>query len=296
MYLSFDEIRSSLRDWRDSNVRCSKKVVQCGEFLFKKDLMSSFNDEVWLVYEQILIASLDTQRFDMAQQCLVKLSNNFPESNRIKKLAGLKLEAQGYYQKALEVYDEIIEKDPTNAAARKRKVVVLKSQGKNVEAIKELTVYLHTFMSDQDAWLELSELYLKELDYNKAAFCLEELLLSKPFNHLFHQRLAEIRYSQGGTENIELARQYFAQAVKISGNTNIRALYGLLLSSASLSSSKPSAKNSNPKYAVWAAKMVKTKYRQTWDYSHNSDNKHIPKDDFPSLTASVDKMLEEMHI
>jgi len=295
--LSFEEVRTSLREWRDSNERFSKKVVQCGEYLFKKDLMSSFNDEAWLVYEQILIASLDLQRFDIAQHCLVKLSNNFPDSNRIKKLSGMKLEAQGYYHKAIELYDEIIEKDPTNAAARKRKVAVFKSQGKNLEAIKELTVYLHTFMSDQDAWLELSDLYLKELDYAKAAFCIEEVLIAKPFNHLYHQRLAEIRYSQGGTENIELARQSFAQAVKLSGNTNVRALYGLLLSSASLSSSKPSTKNNHSKYAVWAAKMVKNKYRFVWDSSQNSETvKLTPKDDLPSLTASIDKMLEETHI
>lgn len=86
MYLSFEEIRSSLREWRDSNERCSKKIVQCGEFLFKKDLMSNFNDEQWLVYEQIFIASLDLQRFEIAEHCLGKLSKNFPDSNRVKKI------------------------------------------------------------------------------------------------------------------------------------------------------------------------------------------------------------------
>lgn len=50
-------------------------------------------------------------------------------------------------------------------------------------------------MSDQEAWHELCHLYLIEYDYSKAAFCMEELLLHNPHNHLIHQRLAEIRYT-----------------------------------------------------------------------------------------------------
>lgn len=51
------------------------------------------------------------------------------------------------------------------------------------------------FMSDQEAWHELCNLYLTECDYGKAAFCMEELLLHNPHSHLIHQRLAEIRYT-----------------------------------------------------------------------------------------------------
>jgi hypothetical protein len=51
-------------------------------------------------------------------------------------------------------------------------------------------------MIDQEAWQELSELYLTEQEYGKAAFCMEELILHNPHNHLFHQRYAEIKYTQ----------------------------------------------------------------------------------------------------
>ena len=47
-------------------------------------------------------------------------------------------------------------------------------------------------MSDSEAWLELCDLYLYEHDYAKAAFCMEELILANPHNHLFHQRYAEV--------------------------------------------------------------------------------------------------------
>lgn len=50
-------------------------------------------------------------------------------------------------------------------------------------------------MSDQEGWHELCNLFLSEGDYAKAAFCMEELILHNPHNHLYHQRLGEIRYT-----------------------------------------------------------------------------------------------------
>lgn len=83
-------------------------------------------------------------------------------------------------------------------------------------------------MSDQEAWHELCNLYLMESDYNKAVFCMEEVLLHNPYSHLIHQRLGDIRYTMGGQDNIEIAKSYYAQAVKLNAN-NLRALYGLYL-------------------------------------------------------------------
>lgn len=52
------------------------------------------------------------------------------------------------------------------------------------------------FMSDTEAWMELSELYIGEQEYAKAAYCLEELLLHNPHNHLYFQKFADIKYTQ----------------------------------------------------------------------------------------------------
>lgn len=46
------------------------------------------------------------------------------------------------YDDALDILELIIKKDETNAASRKRKVTIYKSQGMIIEAIKELTDYL----------------------------------------------------------------------------------------------------------------------------------------------------------
>lgn len=55
---------------------------------------------------------------------------------------------------------------------------MLLAQGQRLEAIRELNEYLSTFVNDTEAWMQLSDLYLQESDYTRAAFCFEELILA----------------------------------------------------------------------------------------------------------------------
>lgn len=49
-------------------------------------------------------------------------------------------------------------------------------------------------MADVEAWSELSDLYLAQGDFKHAAFCVEEMILANPHNHLLHERLAEVKF------------------------------------------------------------------------------------------------------
>lgn len=71
------------------------------------------------------------------------------------------------------------------------------------------------------------------MDYAKASFCMEELILSNPHNHLYHLKYAEIKYTQGGPENLEIARAYFSEAAKLNPR-NLRSLFGLLMTASGL--------------------------------------------------------------
>ena len=48
-------------------------------------------------------------------------------------------------------------------------------------------------MIDFEGWMEVCDLYLSQLDYSKACYCMEELIMSNPHNHLFYQKFAEVR-------------------------------------------------------------------------------------------------------
>lgn len=185
-------------------------------------------EEKWTVIEQFCIAGMDLNDDEIVDTCLYRLNNQFPRSQRVKLLNIMSYERSGDPEEAIRRYTEMIDADETNAGARKRIIAILISQGKSVEAIKELCQYLQIFMNDQEAWKELCELYMLEQDYQKAIFCMEELLLSHPLSHIYHTRLAEMYYTLNTHESLEQARSYYSQALKLN-ESNVRALHGLHL-------------------------------------------------------------------
>uniref|UniRef100_A0A8C7FMQ4 ER membrane protein complex subunit 2 n=1 Tax=Oncorhynchus kisutch TaxID=8019 RepID=A0A8C7FMQ4_ONCKI len=258
-------MRDKLRKWREDNHRNSEQIVDVGEELINEHA-SKLGDDIWIIYEQVMIAALDCSRDDLAWTCLQELKRQFPGSQRVKRLAGMRLEALEKYEDASKQYDSILQDDPTNTAARKRKISILKAQGKSAEAIRELNEYLEQFVGDQEAWHELSELYINEHDYGKAAFCLEELMMTNPHNHLYCEQYAEVKYTQGGLENLELSRKYFAQALKLN-NRNMRALFGLYMSASHIAASpkvNATVKKANVKYATWATNQINRAYQVSY--------------------------------
>ncbi|XP_012500753.1 PREDICTED: ER membrane protein complex subunit 2 [Propithecus coquereli] len=215
--VTWEEMRDKMRKWREENSRNSEQIVEVGEELIN-EYASKLGDDIKSMF------------------CLQELRRQFPGSHRVKRLTGMRFEAMERYDDAIQLYDRILQEDPTNTAARKRKIAIRKAQGKNVEAIRELNEYLEQFVGDQEAWHELAELYINE---------------------------HEVKYTQGGLENLELSRKYFAQALKLN-NRNMRALFGLYMSASHIASNpKASAKTKkdNMKYASWAASQINRAYQ-----------------------------------
>ncbi|CAH1958243.1 unnamed protein product [Acanthoscelides obtectus] len=251
-----------LRSIRENNERASREVVEIWESVISKNL-ENLGKEKYVVLEQICIAALDCFKLGIAEQCIRELYDEFPNSTRVRILESMLYEADENYKSALQILNDIIKQDVNNSSARKRKVAIYKSLGKNAEAIKELTDYLKIFAADVECWQELSEMYINEHDYNKAAFCVEELILHNPHNHLLYQRYADVKYTQGGLENIELARTYYYQAFLLNPR-NMRALYGIYLASTAIVNNTKNLslkkKETTNKIIDWCLKEIKDKY------------------------------------
>jgi len=262
MSLTVDEMREKLREWREDNSRHSDDIVEFWDDGLDLEI-EQLGDERWMALEQIATAGMDTNRSDIISDCLSKLIHEFGyESIRVRRLVAMKLETEDNWDEALDILDGIIEEDEANSASRKRKIAIYKAQGDSSKTIQELTRYLKVFMSDQEAWMELCDLYIAEQEYGKAAFCCEEVLLQNPHNHLYHQRQADIRYTWGGYDQLELAKHYYSQAVKLAPS-NLRALYGLLLTCSQLAGSQrcPQVKRKEfLKVAMWASKQISSRY------------------------------------
>ncbi|KAJ8942242.1 hypothetical protein NQ318_003089 [Aromia moschata] len=213
-----------LKRYRDNNDRKSRETVQIWEESLSSNI-ENLGKEKHIVLEQVCIAAVDCFRLNIAQRCVQELYKDFPSSSRVRILESMVYEADENvenYNKTLQILNDIISQDSTNSAAKKEK-------NRNTES--------PCFMADVEAWQELSEMYINEHDYSKAAFCIEELILHNPHNHLLHQRYADIKYTQGGLENLEMARTYYYQALKLNPN-NIRALYGIYLTTTALLNSQ----------------------------------------------------------
>lgn len=283
-----------MHTWRDGNTRNPVKI---------RDLWANFQldklttDDKYPILEQVIIAALDLHDHELLRQCLSQLETKFPASTRVKRLKTMaRLELRERYDEALKVYDDMIKGDEANSILYKRKVAILIAQRKTSEAVKELTEYLKKFMNDQEAWMELSDLYIQEQEYSKAVFCLEELILLNPDSTLYHTRLGEIYYTINTPESLDLARSYFAQAVKLNPN-NLRGLYGLFLSATHPSSTPKTAaqkKKENQKLASWSLTRIKSLYEEAGsegpfeeEDSRGDDSSILGKEILESLESLV---------
>lgn len=215
--------------------RCSHNVLKFGLPILKDpNTRSKLGSDEWTLYEQVAIAAMDCQQLDVAKDCLKSLRKKFPESTRVARLECMLLEAKGSWAEAENAYARLLEDNSLDQAIHKRKVAMAKAQGNISSAIECLNKYLEIFMADHDAWRELAEIYVSLQMYKQAAFCYEELILSQPTVPLYHLAYAEVLYTLGGLENLQMAKKYYASTIDLTGGKNTRALFGICLCSVAI--------------------------------------------------------------
>jgi tetratricopeptide (TPR) repeat protein len=174
---------------------------------------------------------LDTGNLAVAKSQLKIIQSKFPAtSSRVFRLTGMVAEAEGNDDRALAIYRSALENDENSPPIRKRVIALQWASGDRTLAIESLVRYLDTYMQDFEGWMELSSMYLAEGLYQQAAFCVEELIVMRPSDHLLHIRYADIMRTLGKDE---LALKYYCSALEISKDQT-RALYGLRLVTSSL--------------------------------------------------------------
>lgn len=152
---------------------------------------------VWDMYERVYINSLlCNSSSSTSSHCLSAIMAQWgdgKQSARVSKLEGMKYEAQQHYQRAANVYHEILQSDPTHVGAYKRLICVEYAQGHYTNAAIQLNEYLKLNPLDEHAWLLLYQCYLYTLQYELAKFCIEECISLCPENYLYHTLYAEVR-------------------------------------------------------------------------------------------------------
>lgn len=256
--------RELLKQLRATRQRRSDLVVEYGERLLASH-SGKLGQEVWDVYEQVLLGALDCGRIDLAQQYILKLHNQFQDSTRVRRLKGMLFEAQGKWKEADILYRQILEIDPTDTLVMKRQIALQKGMGNLDTACALLDTYLSIWMADTEAWLELAHLRMALGQYSQATFCFEEIILANPLSHAHYTKYAELLYTMGGMENFRLARKYFAYSLELNDATNTRALWGLCITILAMASAKggKNAKEEGQELYEWAEKKVLDVYKNS---------------------------------
>lgn len=155
--------------------------------------------------------------------CLEMISKEYP--SKFREMEGLYLESLDKIEEAKDVYADILAESPSDQFVLQRKVGMYLSYGMTNSAIASLNDFLKIYCNDMDAYQQLLNIYLSLRDYKKAGFCAEELILSNPYQYLYHLQYAEILYTMG---DYNLARKYFMHCHSLNPDC-ARALYGILL-------------------------------------------------------------------
>ncbi|KAJ1916838.1 tetratricopeptide repeat domain-containing protein [Tieghemiomyces parasiticus] len=239
---TYQQVVDRLSELQRTGERRPAEVVELGRWLFQEYKPSALSlpflpcgtsaaaldpsePAHWLLTEQVFLATLDVKDWDFANQLLSTLRRKFTQSNRVDRLAAMLLEAQGQYRDAGLVYNRLIEAEPTDMFASKRKIAIAKAQGQTSDAIVQLNKYLDIHANDLEAWLELADLYLRDSLHAQASFCLEEAIMLQPHNHILNQKYGEIQYTLG---HYAVAFKYFCRAVELCTDY-LRGLYALKL-------------------------------------------------------------------
>ncbi|BFZ54224.1 Inositol phosphatase SIW14 [Savitreella phatthalungensis] len=181
----------------------ASEVLTLAKPLIQHGQVHKAGAEAWDIYEQAVLAALEAGDDGFAQECVIRISDKFPQSARALALRGMAIECATDGNKdgseALAYYDRILAENPTNALIIKRKAACLKSLGKVGEAVTVLSEYVDNFYADADAWLELGDLYASLSQHEQAAFSRTEALLLRPNDARILASLGDAHYALAAT-------------------------------------------------------------------------------------------------
>ena len=204
-------------------------------------LPTSDSPEKWVAYEHLLLACQKAGDDKSALQCVQALVARFGNSNEhVGVLVGLYHEAvaksEAELLSVLKDYEDDIAADEGKMRLRKRRVALLKTLGRGGEAMRALVKIVDVSPTDAEAWAELADMYVELGLWDKAVYCLEEVLLIAPNAWNMHARTAEVEWMWAGsvadakekTRLVSSSLRRYSRSIELCDDY-LRGFYGLKL-------------------------------------------------------------------
>ena len=197
---------------------------------FTNNYRSTLGITCYFFLEKLFYLCLELKFYPEAKKLLDQMFREFGNEKKIIRMIAEKNEISpdGDINLSFEKYKQLILFNQEDKTSIKRYILFLKfntTQDNMNEYIELWNEYLKIYMDDPEAWNELGNCYCDICNYEKAAYCFEELLLHNPFNYMTMLKIADIKTSLGGVESCKSALNFYCQAYMIQKTP--RALWGM---------------------------------------------------------------------
>lgn len=255
------------REWIDLNLKLNK-FTTLSQFLHLQNFLiqhsSHLSIDKFFYLEKQFECSLELKLLDWANQILLIMFNEFSKEPKILKFQAQLFECEGsdhQLDRAANTYKTLIQNNIEDRHSIKKLLMFYKSASLHEDLRTIIGLwndYLKVHIDDQEAWLELGEIYLKLSNYKEAIYCLEEVLLHTPYNCNIYVKLGDIFATIGTQETLNNALKYYSQALLIKPLP--RAFWGLIFTLNSIYKSKKTLEEKHRQLYKIAQKSLEQLY------------------------------------
>ena len=199
---------------------------------FLKNYKSQIGVEENFLLKKLFFIHLELKNYKEALNILLKLIKEFGKDRQLLRMYGEQSEID---PKGGEIpmhqYKSMMLNDQNDNESIKKYILFMKEtiDLNNKQTINDYielwNQYLEAYMNDPDAYNELSHVYLMVNEYDKAAFCLEELLLHNPNDYKVLNKLGDIYISKNNPEDAKSALKFYSRSILIQPTP--RAYFGI---------------------------------------------------------------------
>ena len=228
---SFEDYKDLLFKQINSNKESTmflKKHIE--NFLNKYTNRIGFEEN--FLYKKLFFIHLELKNFKDALNILVKLIDKMGRERKLLRMYGEESEIDPKGGDIpMRQYKSMMINDQYDNESIKKYIYFMKlsldlNNKQSINDYIELwNLYLDAFMNDPEAYNELAQVYLMVNEYDKAIFCLEEILLHKPEDYKVLNKLGDIYCSKNNANDAKMAIKYYARSADIYPTP--RAFFGI---------------------------------------------------------------------
>ena len=223
------------KDWLFKQIKTNN-----GSTIFLKNhiqnFMSKYKNHIGIeenfLYKKLFFINLELKNYKESYNILIKLIKDFGRERKLLRMYGEESEIDPKGGDIpMRQYKSMMINDQNDNEGIKKYIYFMKlsmdlNDKQTINDYVELwNLYLDAYMNDPEAYNELSQVYLMVNEYDKAIFCLEELLLHTPNDYKVLNKIGDIYCSKNNLADAKTAIKFYSRSILI--NPTPRAFFGI---------------------------------------------------------------------